>query len=120
MNICVDKFSKKSTPVGTVVVPVHFRPTLPYPGFVFARGLSGQGSLNSVGSQPQQQQRQRSVATSCWTQKPYAPAYNLRALAFPSTNGPYTYGIATGLVTNGAGPDYVVGTGGNSGLGFGL
>ena len=57
---------------------------------------------------------------TCWTQAPYEPAYNLHAIQGPSSVGPYTYGIATRIPNGGAGPDYVVGSGGNSTLGFGL
>jgi hypothetical protein len=53
---------------------------------------------------------------TCWTQKPYQPAYNLHAIQGPSAVGPYTHFA----YLSGGDDQFAVGTGGNSTLGFGL
>jgi hypothetical protein len=46
---------------------------------------------------------------SAWTQKIGVPPYNLRAMSFPSTSGPYTLSISSGIIGPG-GADNVVGS----------
>lgn len=87
--LCVDRCLRRPSPQN--VQQVHFRPTLPYPGYI--------GQLPPLNPMP-----------SAWTQKVGAPPYNLHALAGPSSTGPYTYQIGSGL-PSGGNPENVVGTG---------
>lgn len=48
---------------------------------------------------------------------PPKPAYNLHAIAGPSTTGPYTFAIASGLTYQG--PAFAVGSGTGAGGGAG-
>jgi hypothetical protein len=93
--MCVDRGSKPK-PVVQNVQQVHFQPSRPYPCYVLGPGGE------PVKPMP-----------SAWTQKVGVPPYNLRALTFPSTTGPYTYMISTGL-TGPGGADAVVGSGGQA------
>jgi hypothetical protein len=49
---------------------------------------------------------------SAWTQRVGQPPYNLRAMSFPSTSGPYNIRITSGISDNL--PDTVIGSMGMS------
>lgn len=87
--ICCDRGRK---PVGGPqnLQRAHFRPSAPYPSWVLGPGG------DPVKPMP-----------NAWTQKVGQPPYNLHALTFPSTTGPYTYAIGKGVGNDGK--DFVVG-----------
>lgn len=78
--MCVDRV-QRPRPAPQNVQQVHFRPSAPYPRYVLGPGGE------PVKPMP-----------SAWTQKVGVPPYNLRALSFPSTSGPYNISITSGLI----------------------
>ena len=65
---------------------VHFRPSAPYPSWILGPGGEPLKPMCNVPNQ--------------WVLKPGKPPYNLRALAFPSTTGPWTTRITGGISGN--------------------
>jgi|SRR6516225_5630439 hypothetical protein len=100
-NFCTDP-TKSPIHGPQVLQRVHFRPSMPYPSAIVGAGTEGlQPMPPIVRGQPRK------------------PAYNLRAISGPSSQGPLTYGIATGIVSSG-GIDFVVGSSGNRHHNLGL
>jgi hypothetical protein len=91
--ICSDRSRKPTGPLKPLLAQA--RPSQPYP-----RVIAGVGG-EALKPMP-----------SAWTQKVGKPPYNLHAIAGPSSTGPYTYGIATGISTTLV--DFVVGTAGQA------
>lgn len=88
--LCVDRVSRHH-PGPQNVQRVHFRGSRPVPMWVLGPGG------DPIKPMP-----------NAWTQKVGVPPYNLHALTFPSTSGPWSVGIAKGIVTS-EGADIVSG-----------
>ena len=80
--MCVDRV-KRPQPGPQNVQQVHFRPSSPYPTYV--RGPGGDPLV---------------PMPRAWTQKVGKVPYNLRAMAFPSTSGPWNTRITGGISDN--------------------
>ena len=70
-RLCVDRFPKAAG--GQVLQKVHHRPSLPYPGAILGPGTQGLKPMPHIIRAPTPR-----------------PAYNLHAIAGPSSLGPFT------------------------------